>query len=113
MPVSRWLPSASAAAHDHAVWQRDFLGASGLFAMVLHPVGKQALHALFDALELFGIGRSWGGFKSLALRMDSPARTVRPWAFGGPLIRNHAARVCCDDLIRDLARGLDAMARQA
>ncbi|MCJ0762272.1 cystathionine beta-lyase [Variovorax terrae] len=94
----------------HALWRRDFSGASGLFAMVLQPVGRPALRAFFERLELFGIGLSWGGYESLALPMDRPTRTVRPWAHEGPLIRIHAGLESCDDLIRDMLNALDGMA---
>lgn len=95
----------------HALWRRDFSGASGLFAMVLQPVGRPALRAFFQHLELFGIGLSWGGYESLALPMDRPSRTVRPWVQEGPLIRIHAGLESCDDLMRDMQRALDGMQR--
>lgn len=109
--VERVLHPALPSDPGHAIWRRDFSGASGLFAMALRPVGRPALHALFDALELFGIGLSWGGFESLALPMDVPARAIGQWPFQGPLIRIHAGLESSDDLIRDMRRGLDAMVR--
>ncbi len=54
----------------HALWQRDFTGASGLFAIVLKRASKKALAAMLDGLELFGMGYSWGGFESLILPFD-------------------------------------------
>jgi cystathionine beta-lyase len=51
----------------HALWKRDFGGACGLFSMVLKPVPQRAVFAFLDALELFGIGASWGGYESLAI----------------------------------------------
>lgn len=51
---------------EHAIWQRDFNGASGIFSFVLKPEYDETAVARFvDSLELFGIGYSWGGFKSL------------------------------------------------
>ncbi len=51
---------------EHAIWQRDFHGASGIFSFVLKPQYDEAAVArLVDGLQLFGIGYSWGGFKSL------------------------------------------------
>ena len=55
----------------HALWKRDFTGASGLFAVVLKPVAAQAVAAMLDGLELFGMGYSWGGFESLILPFRS------------------------------------------
>ena len=57
----------------HAIWQRDFTGACGLFSIVLKPVPQAAVHAFIDALTLFGIGASWGGYESL----DHPVRLRR------------------------------------
>ena len=64
---------------------------------------------MIDALDLFGIGYSWGGFESLALPVD-PARhrsaTARDDA--GPMIRLQIGLEDPDDLIADLDRGLAA-----
>ena len=97
----------------HTLWRRDFLGASGLFAVVLKPVPRAALEAFFDHLELFGIGLSWGGYESLCLPMDAPTRTVRPWPYRGPLLRIHAGLEDSADLARDLQRALAALAQRA
>jgi cystathionine beta-lyase len=60
-------------AHGHELWMRDFTGGCGLFSFVLAG-GSVADRARFiDALELFGIGFSWGGYESLAIPFD-PAR---------------------------------------
>ncbi len=51
---------------EHAIWQRDFTGSSGIFSFVLKPEYEEEAVARFvNSLELFGIGYSWGGFKSL------------------------------------------------
>ncbi len=51
---------------EHAIWQRDFTGSTGIFSLVLKPeYAEQAVARFVDSLELFGIGYSWGGFKSL------------------------------------------------
>ncbi len=61
--VLRMLHPALASHPGHALWKRDFTGASGLFSMVLKPVPKKAYHAFVNTLELFGIGASWGGYE--------------------------------------------------
>ena len=61
----------------HALWKRDFTGASGLFSVVLKPVPQKAVYAFLDALELFGIGASWGGYESLAIPFDCTAGAHR------------------------------------
>jgi cystathionine beta-lyase len=98
----------------HALWQRDFEGAASLFSLILNPVGKRAVTAFIDALELFGIGSSWGGFESLAIvaRVEGN-RTATVWNPGGPLIRLHIGLEDPDDLIADLERGFTALAAAA
>lgn len=92
----------------HALWQRDFTGASGLFAIALRPMPREALAAFFDSLQLFGIGLSWGGYESLVLPMDPPRRNTRAWPLQGPLVRIHAGLEDADDLAADLLRALGA-----
>ena len=49
------------------------------------PMPEKAVHAFLNALTLFGIGASWGGFESLAIPFDcSAVRTATKWAPGGP-----------------------------
>lgn len=91
----------------HALWKRDFKGASGLFAIELQPMPRERLGLLFDRLQLFGIGLSWGGYESLALPVDAPARAVRPLALQGPLVRIHAGLENVDDMVRDFTGALD------
>jgi cystathionine beta-lyase len=107
--VARVLHPALPDCPGHAEWARDFGGSSGLFAFVLAGGGEAERAALIDALELFGIGYSWGGFESLALPVD-PARyrTARPWAAEGPLVRLHIGLEEPADLLADLEAGLAA-----
>jgi cystathionine beta-lyase len=121
MKVARWLagrPEVARIMHPaletdpgHAIWRRDYTGACGLFAIVFKPAPQAAVHAFLDALTLFGIGASWGGFESLAIPFDcSTFRTVTPWAPGGPTVRLHIGLEDVDDLIEDLERGFAALA---
>lgn len=74
----------------HALWQRDFRGASSLFSLVLKPAPTSALEAFFEGLSLFGIGYGWGGFESLMMPYDVAAlRTASGWRYEGPLVRIH------------------------
>ncbi len=94
----------------HAIWKRDFSGAASLFGIVLKPVSDQAVAVLIDSLALFGIGSSWGGFESLAIRADpGKYRTASKWDPGGPLLRLHIGLEDADDLIADLEQGLAKM----
>jgi cystathionine beta-lyase len=109
--VLRLLHPALPSHPGHAIWKRDFSGASGLFGMVLKPVPQKAVFAFLDTLELFGIGASWGGYESLAIPYDcTPLRTAIRWAPGGPTVRFHIGLEAVDDLIADLERGFAVMA---
>ena len=89
----------------YALWKRDFLGATGLFAIELAPCSMQAIAAMLDNYDLFALGYSWGGFESLVVPSHiAQSRTISPWK-GGPLIRYHAGIEDADDLIRDLEAG--------
>src|SRR5829696_5206088 len=78
--VARVLHPALESDPGHALWKRDFTGASGLFSVVLKPMPDKAAHAFIDALTLFGIGASWGGFESLVIPFDCAAfRTATSW----------------------------------
>ena len=109
--VLRVLHPALASDPGHAIWQRDFTGASGLFSVVLKPVPQAAVNAFLNALTLFGMGASWGGYESLAIPFDcTKIRTATKWVPGGPMIRFHIGLEDVDDLIADLERGLAALA---
>jgi cystathionine beta-lyase len=108
--VARVLYPALHGDPGHALWKRDFTGASGLFGVVLKPAPQQAVHALIDALDLFGIGSSWGGFESLILPTN-PARlrTATRWTAEGPCLRLHIGLEDPQDLIEDLEGGFAAL----
>src|SRR3546814_6864981 len=64
----------------HALWKRDFTGASGLFSFVLNGGSDAGRVAMIDGLKHFGIGYSWGGYESLALPIDPQNyRTAKTW----------------------------------
>nr|WP_243843362.1 cystathionine beta-lyase [Sphingomonas vulcanisoli] len=112
LAVARWLaerPEVGRVLHPafpdcagHELWQRDFLGSSGLFAFELKTPDAEARARLIDALSLFGIGFSWGGFESLALPIDPQSiRAHAKWPTGA-LVRLHIGIEDSDDLIADL-----------
>lgn len=120
LTLARWLenrPEIAAVLHpgleshpDHALWKRDFSGASGLFSVVLKPVPEAAYAAFVDGLEIFGMGASWGGFESLVKPGNPKAeRTATSWPHDGPLLRIHAGLEDVDDLIADLEAGFDRL----
>jgi cystathionine beta-lyase len=120
LAVARWLearPEVKRVMHPglesdpgHALWKRDFTGACGLFSVTLAPASERAVHAFMDALTLFGMGFSWGGFESLVILFDcSEYRTATRWAPGGATLRFHIGLEDVGDLIADLERGFAAM----
>jgi cystathionine beta-lyase len=114
--LARWLEARPEVAHvihpalpshpDHAIWKRDFTGASGLFSIVLKPCSDKALAAMLDHLEFFGMGFSWGGFESLIVPQDiEKIRTATSPDHGGPILRIHAGLEDPSDLLADLEAG--------
>lgn len=96
----------------HELWARDYSGACGLFGFVLKPGSEACANAFLNALKLFGLGFSWGGFESLAILCD-PQLGKRKFAphYVGPLMRLHIGLENEDELIADLRGGLDAYAQ--
>lgn len=99
----------------HALWQRDFTGGCGLFSVVLRGKDAAARDALIDALGLFGIGYSWGGFESLVTPLDpAGTRSATAWPLPGmdPAdrfgVRLSIGLEDLADLKADLERGLAA-----
>ena len=95
---------------DHALWQRDFSGSSGLFAIIMQDYPEAAIEAFVDGLRFYGIGASWGGYESLILPgHPSSTRTATRWQARGQLLRIHAGLEDVEDLKSDLARGFDRL----
>jgi cystathionine beta-lyase len=116
LELARWLASRPEVARvihpglpgdaGHAIWKRDFTGASGLFSIILHPVPQDRLAAMLDGLSLFSMGYSWGGFESLILPFDPSAyRTATKWQAEGPALRLHVGLEDIEDLKADLEAG--------
>jgi cystathionine beta-lyase len=109
--VLRVLHPALPSNPGHAIWKREYTGACGLFGVVLKPVPEKAVLAFLNALTLYGIGASWGGFESLAIPYDvTDCRSATQWAPGGPSLRFHIGLEDVGDLIADLERGFAALA---
>jgi cystathionine beta-lyase len=121
LEVARWLAAQTAVARvlhpalpgapGHDLWRRDYAGAAGVFAIVLRDAPGRRVEAFLDALRIFGLGFSWGGFESLALNADPQfdVRQVRP-RFAGPVVRLNVGLEDPEDLIADLTRALAAYA---
>ena len=101
--VSRVLHPALPTDPGHAIWKRDFTGATGLFSLILKEGPERAVAAFFDALALFGMGYSWGGYESLAIPFDCrDYRTATVWDVEGPGVRLHIGLEDVADLKADL-----------
>lgn len=125
LEIARWLSARPEVAlvmcpmlpgsPGHEIWARDFTGGCGLFSFVFKGGDVAARARFVDALSLFGIGYSWGGFESLVVPVDPvSARSVTPWPFAGmaPADR-YGLRLAIGlespaDLIADLERGFAA-----
>ena len=103
--VERVLYPARPEDPGHALWRRDFTGATGVFGVLLRAhVDVSAVHALVDGMRLFGRGYSWGGFESLLIP-TYPQRKVASFSAAGRLLRISAGLEDADDLIDDLQQG--------
>lgn len=95
---------------QHGLWTRDFSGGNGLFSVEMVALSERQLATLIDALQLFGLGYSWGGFESLCLPFElSAERCQRRWSAEHRFLRFHVGLEQPDDLIDDLAQAFACM----
>ena len=119
LTIARWLEARDEVAAvlypplpgspSHALWNRDYTGAASILGVVMKGGDEAAAHALMGAVELFGLGYSWGGFESLMTHETGQLafRRARP-GLEGELLRIHIGLEDPADLIADLERGLAA-----
>ena len=118
LQIAKWLqtqPDVAAVFHPalpecpgHDIWKRDFNGSAGLFSFI-HKGDAATAAAFVDALELFGIGYSWGGFESLALPVQPEKYlSIVSWDEEGTLIRLQIGLEDTDDLVADLDQAFTA-----
>ena len=93
----------------HDLWKRDYKGSSGLFSFEFKGADAKMRAVFVDALKLFGIGYSWGGYESLVLPVD-PYRSVSS-APAASLVRLHIGLEGPEDLIDDLTAAFDQAGR--
>ncbi len=127
LAIAKWLQGRSevasvlcpllSGAPGHDLWARDFTGGCGLFSFIFKGGDANTRNRFIDALCLFGIGYSWGGYESLVVPVDpAPYRSATPWppATMDPADR-YGVRLSVGledpaDLIADLAQAFAAMA---
>lgn len=121
LKIARWLESRAEVARvvhpalrshpDHALWARDFSGASGLFACELKPVAAARLKAMLEGYSIFAMGFSWGGYESLIVPTNANIkRTAVTFKPEGELLRLSIGIEDADDLIADLEAGFARLA---
>ncbi len=104
--VKRVLYPALPSDPGHAIWKRDMTGATGLFAIELGALGNDAVGAMLNGLEHFGMGYSWGGYESLITAYRPAAqRVATTWDKDTVLARLHIGLEDPADLIADLKAG--------
>lgn len=119
LEIAQWLktlPGVAQVLHPaleshptHAIWKRDFSGSSGIFSFVLDGGGVKEADAFLDALDIFGLGYSWGGFESLVVPVSLSDRSVAKGHYAGPVIRLQIGLEDVADLKADLLKGFSAI----
>ncbi|MDL2407825.1 cystathionine beta-lyase [Rhizobium calliandrae] len=110
--VARVLHPALPSFPSHELWKRDFKGSSGIFSFVLAAGSpdkyKAKAHAFLDALRIFGLGYSWGGFESLAVHVYLGDRRITKAPTEGPVLRLQIGLEDVADIKADIEKGLAA-----
>lgn len=120
LQVAHWLaqqPAVKRVLHPalpddpgHVRYKAHFTGACGLFGVELNPVRKEAVAAMLDGLELFGMGYSWGGYESLIIPVyPAKIRTATQWAPDTICLRLHIGLEAVEDLVADLTKGFERL----
>ena len=119
--VARWLQTRPEIAHvfcpalpddpGHVLWKKHCHGMNGLISFELKKQYSQSqAEGVIDALELFGLGASWGGFESLVMPTDlAGTRVLTDWRQRGAVVRIHIGLEDTEDLIADLTQALNRL----
>ena len=114
LQVARWLgrrDEVTAVLHPafpncpgHEIWKRDWTGSASVFSVIFGQWTREQVVRFVDALQLFGIGYSWGGANSLAFTYRD---LQRPSPELGPLlVRLNIGLEDPADLIADLEEAI-------
>lgn len=96
---------------NHALWKKYCTGSNGLVSFELQrQYPRDNVEKMIDALSLFGLGASWGGFESLVIPADlASSRVLSDWSQRGVVVRLHIGLEDPDDLIEDLGQAFKTL----
>ncbi|MFP3037794.1 MAG: PLP-dependent transferase [Candidatus Hodgkinia cicadicola] len=86
---------------DYELWKRDYGLSNGVLSFVFENNSYETCKRFLNNLKIFGLGWSWGGYKSLASIVDINHRLFAP-KFKGKIIRLQIGFENVNDLIWDL-----------
>ncbi len=90
----------------HKIWKRDYKAANGLFSVLFKPEYTiDHISKFVDALNLFPVGSSWGGYESLIQPQDMDIYRS-DWKKEGVFLRFQIGNENPQDLIDDLEQGI-------
>lgn len=108
--VERVLHPALDSCPGHALWKRDFAGASGVYSVVLKSGLQERLGPALTAMKTFSIGASWGGTHSLIVPMEiAKDRSLADWPADTTILRISVGLEDPQDLQDDLQQLFDAL----
>ncbi|MDF3838256.1 aminotransferase class I/II-fold pyridoxal phosphate-dependent enzyme [Cupriavidus basilensis] len=109
--IAEVLHPALPTSASHALWQRDFAGSSGVFTLRLAGTSQQAVDRALGELQVFAIGASWGGTRSLIAPMSlANDRSFADMDRDAVYLRISIGLESPSDLWRDLENMLNALA---
>ena len=112
--VERVLHPALETSSGHAIWKRDFSGSSGVFSILFKDGASRYVASALDELEIFAIGASWGGTRSLVAPMSIDGfRSATRWAGPDVILRLSIGLEDETELWADIERLLASIERQA
>ncbi|WCM48490.1 cystathionine beta-lyase [Pseudomonas sp. WJP1] len=119
LEIAHWLQAQPQVKHvfhpalpehpNHALWRRDFKGSNGLLSFELHNADASGVERFIDALQVFGLGASWGGYESLITVADTKDRNSAADRLLNPVLRLHIGLEDVAALLEDLQRGFAAL----